>query len=311
MDLEPRSITVGVTDYDWYSFLRGIKPLEVNFWQPSSKHIHTLKQGELFLFRLKKKDGGKIAGGAEFMSSDSMTIDLAWAYWEQANGSPNKQEFMEVLRKYRSKSGKETTGSSEIGCRCLVRPFFLRKEDWFEVPGWPENITTYKNYRTDEEVGKFLQQRLASLMRRTSELYLPEGIEFDEFGKPRLIMDRLGQGAFRNEILKNYRHRCAITGERTVPVLEAAHIRPYSEYHDHSLTNGLLLKSDIHRLYDLGLVSITPDRKFHVSPRIKEEWKNGRHYYELHGEEIKVPDDEYYRPNQEFLQEHYDRRFRK
>lgn len=311
MNLDPRSITVGVTDFDWYSFLRGIKPLEVNFWQPSNKDIHTLEQGELFLFRLKKKFGGKIAGGAEFMSSDSMAIDLAWVYWEQANGSPNKQEFMEVLRKYRSKRGKKTTGSSEIGCRCLVRPFFLREEDWFEVPGWSENITTYKNYRTDEEIGAFLQQQVESLLRRNSKLYLPEGIKLDEFGTPRLIMDRLGQGAFRNEILKNYRYRCAITGERTVPVLEAAHIRPYSEHQDHSLNNGLLLKSDIHRLYDLGLVSITPDRKFHVSPRIKEEWKNGRHYYELQREKINVPDDEYYHPNPEYLQEHYDKRFRR
>ena len=311
VDLLVRNITVGVTDFNWYSFLRNCQPLEVNFWQPSNKDIHTLEQGELFLFRLKKKFGGKIAGGAEFMSSDARTIDQAWDYWGQANGSANRKEFLEVLRKYRSKNRKDTTGSSLIGCRCLVRPFFLLEEDWFEVPHWPENITTYKNYKTNEEVGAFLQEQVESLLRRNSKLYLPEGIELDEFGRPRRIFDRLGQGAFRNEILKNYQFRCAISGERTVPALEAAHIRPYSEHHDHSLTNGLLLRSDIHKLFDNGLVSVTPDRVFHVSNIIRKEWKNGKHYYELDGKRINVPGDTQLHPNQEFLQEHYDHRFRK
>lgn len=305
VSLEVGTITVGVTDFNWYSFLRSREPLAVNFWQPSDKQIRKLKRGELFLFRLKKEHGGKIAGGAEFMSSDSRTINQAWNYWGQDNGLANKQEFMELLSKYRRRNGDETTESSEIGCICLVRPFFLNEEGWFEVPEWPDNVPTHIHYSTNEGVGAFLHKTIKDLLARNSKLL--HGINLKEFGTARRIRDRLGQGAFRNEILRNYESRCAVSDELTVPVLEAAHIRPYSEHQDHSLNNGLLLKSDIHRLYDLGLVSITPDRKFHVSPRIKEEWKNGRHYYGLHGKEINVPDDEYYHPNPEYLQEHYDR----
>ena len=54
--------------------------------------------------------------------------------------------------------------------------------------------------------------------------------------------------------------------------------------------NGLLLRRDIHSLFDAGYVTVTPDRHFEVSRRIKDEFDNGRHYYALHGQPISVPD---------------------
>ena len=93
-----------------------------------------------------------------------------------------------------------------------------------------------------------------------------------------------------------YHRRCAITGERTLPALEAAHIRPYAEGGDHEARNGLLLRRDIHSLFDAGYVTVTPSRHFEVSRRIKEEFDNGRHYYELHGLPIERPSDPTTRP---------------
>ena len=83
-----------------------------------------------------------------------------------------------------------------------------------------------------------------------------------------------------------YNRRCAITHERTLPALEAAHIRPYGDGGAHEAQNGLLLRRDIHSLFDAGYVTVTPDLRFEVSRRIKEEFDNGRHYYELHGHRI-------------------------
>lgn len=80
-----------------------------------------------------------------------------------------------------------------------------------------------------------------------------------------------------------YNRRCAITHERTLPALEAAHIRPYGDGGEHEARNGLLLRRDIHSLFDAGYVTVTPDLRFEVSRRIKEEFDNGRHYYELMG----------------------------
>jgi putative restriction endonuclease len=86
-----------------------------------------------------------------------------------------------------------------------------------------------------------------------------------------------------------YSRKCAITQERTLPALEAAHIRPYSEGGSHEARNGILLRRDIHSLFDLGYVTVTPQHRFEVSRRIREEFDNGRHYYALHGKEVEVP----------------------
>jgi predicted restriction endonuclease len=68
------------------------------------------------------------------------------------------------------------------------------------------------------------------------------------FGEPHLIRPRLGQGAFRVLVTDIYQRRCAVTQERTLPALEAAHIRPYGDGGEHEARNGLLLRRDIHSL---------------------------------------------------------------
>ena len=101
-----------------------------------------------------------------------------------------------------------------------------------------------------------------------------------------------------------YGRRCAVTRERTSPALEAARIRPYGDGGAHEARNGLLLRRDIHRLFDAGYVTVTPDLDFEVSRRIKEEFENGRHYYALHGQRISAPQDASQRPDPDALTWH-------
>ena len=77
--------------------------------------------------------------------------------------------------------------------------------------------------------------------------------EAARFGRPALIQPRLGQGAFRVAVTDAYERRCALTRERTLPIPDAAHIRAYAAGGGHEIPNGLLLRTDIHRLFDLGL----------------------------------------------------------
>jgi putative restriction endonuclease len=105
-------------------------------------------------------------------------------------------------------------------------------------------------------------------------------------------------------VTDTYGRRCAITRERTLPALEAAHIRPYGAGGEHEARNGLLLRRDIHSLFDAGYVTVSPDLRFEVSRRIKEEFDNGRHYYELHGQSIAAPDVVSRRPDPEALRWH-------
>jgi putative restriction endonuclease len=128
-----------------------------------------------------------------------------------------------------------------------------------------------------------------------------------KYGAPFLSKARLGQGAFRILVTEAYKRRCAITGESTLPVLEAAHIKPFSQSGTNNSFNGLLLRSDFHKLFDIGLVTITPELNIEVSKRIREEWFNGKSYYRLHGQRIAVvPDNSLDYPRPDLLRWHND-----
>jgi putative restriction endonuclease len=75
--------------------------------------------------------------------------------------------------------------------------------------------------------------------------------------------------------------QCAVTKEHSIPALEAAHIKPYSLGGFHEVNNGLLLRADIHKLFDKGYVTITPDYYFKVSEHLQTEYHNGKIYYEI------------------------------
>ncbi|MEK6283261.1 MAG: HNH endonuclease signature motif containing protein [Acidobacteriota bacterium] len=116
-------------------------------------------------------------------------------------------------------------------------------------------------------------------------------LESSRFGKPVLVTPRLGQGSFRILVADSYNRRCTMTGERTFPALEAAHIHRYSRGGDHTLSNGLLLRSDPHKLFDLGYLTIDPSTlKIRVSGKIREEFENGRDYYRLDDQPSRQPE---------------------
>jgi putative restriction endonuclease len=125
------------------------------------------------------------------------------------------------------------------------------------------------------------------------------------FGEPQILLPKLGQGSFRIVVTDAYDHRCALTGERTLPVLDAVHIKPYSVHNRHEVSNGMLMRSDLHRLFDEGYITIDPlDRRIQVSSRIREEFENGKEYYKLHGQPVRDPKQAVYRLDVENLEYH-------
>ena len=90
-----------------------------------------------------------------------------------------------------------------------------------------------------------------------------------------------------------------------MPVLEAAHIKKYSASGPHFISNSLLLRSDIHKLFDAGYVTITPDLKVEVSKKIKEEFENGKEYYKFHGNGLfNLPTRDMDKPDKEYIEWH-------
>jgi putative restriction endonuclease len=212
------------------------------------------------------------------------------------------------IAKYR-KADPADRSDFEIGCRILTQPFFFEERDWLPVPSdWKPNIVSFKTYSTGDETGLRLWETVNDRLNRSRIPGMAEPTA--RFGLPHLIRPRLGQGAFRVVVTDLYQRRCAVTQERTLPALEAAHIRPYSDGGEHEARNGLLLRRDIHSLFDAGYVTVTPDFRFEVSRRIKEEFENGKHYYALHGTPISAPKILTHRPDPSALSWHNEHCYR-
>jgi putative restriction endonuclease len=301
-------IVVAVTDGNWFNQLqRQPDVAEVNFWSPSPRAFRALQPGELFLFKLHAPIN-LIVGGGVFASSSIMPLGLAWEAFGIANGVASLAEMRSRILHYR-RSEAASSGPLEIGCRILTQPFFLPQDKWFPPPAtWSPNIVSFTSYGTDTADGMALWETVQDAMRTPAQ---PAGFGEPQarFGEPTLIRPRLGQGAFRLVVTDLYSRRCAITKERTLPALEAAHIRPYADGGEHAPTNGILMRRDVHSLFDQGYVTITPDHRFEVSRRIREEFENGRHYYELHGSEITVPGNAGQRPDIAALTWHNESRY--
>lgn len=302
------NLVVAVTDGHWFDMLRQQpNPGEVNFWAPSAANFRALQPGELFLFKLHAPRN-VIVGGGTFAYATALPCSLAWEAFGVANGAHSAQEMRARIARYR-KADLSDRSDFEIGCRILTQPFFFDEADWIPVPqSWSPNIVSFKTYNTSDAEGLALWEAVNDRLSRSQFPGLAE--ERARFGEPHLIRPRLGQGAFRVLVTDIYQRRCAVTQERTLPALEAAHIRPYGDGGAHEAQNGLLLRRDIHSLFDAGYVTVTPDLDFEVSRRIKEEFDNGRHYYALHGQKIHAPNDTAQRPHPAALAWHNEHCFR-
>jgi len=265
----------------------------VNFWSSSATSFKALAEGELFLFKLHAPRNFVVGGGV-FFRADTLPCSLAWEAFGEANGAASLVQMRERVAKYR-RADRGDRSDFTIGCRILTQPFFWPEERWIPVPAdWAANIVSFKGYSTDEAVGHQLWEAA-----QASAGALPSaGVSNEQarYGEPTLIHPRLGQGAFRILVTDSYHRRCAITGERTLPALDAAHIRPFADGGAHEASNGILLRRDIHSLFDAGYVTVTPAMRFEVSGRTREEFENGRDYYGLDGRTIDLPDDLIRRP---------------
>ena len=273
---------VGITDYDWFKLHASKESVdEVNFWKPSSQsNFKVLQWGEPFLFKLHAPRNF-IVGGGFFTKFLQLPVSVAWDAFGEANGARSLDEVRVRIAKYR-RGPIAANQDPIIGCILLEEPFFFEESDW--IPSPPDfigPIVSGKSYGMESGTGLHLWKRVRERLDRAKVKNLgPATIAAQQsarYGPPTIVTPRLGQGSFRLLVTDAYRYRCAMTGERTLPVLEAAHIRPYADGGEHSLSNGLLLRSDLHKLFDLGYVTVDPkDNQILVSDRIKAEYENGR-----------------------------------
>ena len=302
------NVYIANTDNAWFDFLSSETDLtEVNFWSPGEMAFRAIQHGEILAFRLKSPRN-KIGGFGIFSSHSRLPIQIAWETFGRANGVSSLEALRSAIAKFRT---SPTLPSTDIGSTVLVQPVFFPADFWFDLPpSWSPSIQRGKRYSTDDPEGLHLWNRLLETAQMSS-IVSPAGFAEVQarFGSPTLITPRLGQGAFRILVTEAYGRQCAITDGKVLPALDAAHIKPYGEGGLHTKSNGILLRKDIHSVFDAGYVTINEDFKFSVSKKVKEVFNNGEEYLRLHGKELRRPERKADWPDVDLLRWHNNNRY--
>ena len=302
----------GNTDYDWYEFLAARPNLdEVNFWQPSGgRGFRAIPEGAPFFFKLKRPHYA-IAGFGLFVRHSILPAWLAWESFGEENGAPDLETMCQRIEKYRREKVPGPRPGYPIGCLMVAQPVFFPPHAWIPQPSdWPMHAVQGATYDLTQGEGRrvleaCLERTRASFVAEDGLDELTQLLSGPRFGAERIVKPRLGQGIFRIAVTEAYGRACAITTEHSLPVLEAAHIKPYAKGGLHEVSNGLLVRRDIHTLFDLGYVTVTADeRRLDVSRRLKEEFENGRTYYALRGTKLQQPPRAVDRPDESLLEWH-------
>ena len=295
---------VGITDRDWFDFLSHLDGLdEANFWQPSGQQqFRALQIGEPFLFKLHSPDD-YIVGGGFFSHFTILPASIVWQAFGEKNGARTEEEMRTRIARYRRAPNPGAATDYQIGCILLESPFFFDRADWIPLPDWKREIVRGRGYDSEGD-GREIWQRVDSLLRASRQGAQPIEEPQPRYGEPVAVFPRLGQGSFRLIVTDSYERRCAFTNSPVLHVLEAAHIRPYSAGGTHAPSNGILLRQDLHTLFDRGYMTVTPGHRIEVSSRIKEEFHNGKEYYVLHGQNMRLPEYGDRRPSADLLRWH-------
>jgi HNH endonuclease len=279
---------IAVTDLGWYERLaRDPGPRDANFWRPSARALR-LAVGTPFLFKLKAPHNA-IAGYGYFAGFSILPDWLAWDTFGEANGVADLAALRDRLRRIQAGASIDSDPAGRIGCCLIAEARFFARDQWVAAPAtWRPRTQTGATF--DLSAGEGLRVWRECLRRTAAPEQATAAAEpVACYGKPVLHAPRLGQGIFRVQVLDAYGRACAVTGEHSLPVIEAAHIRPFALGGEHAVRNGLALRTDLHRLFDRGYVTIDDAQRLVVGKRLKADYDNGRSYYGLHGKPLDIP----------------------
>lgn len=303
---------VGVTDGDWYRFLASSAADEVNFWRPGGgAAFRALAVGEPFFFKSHYKDGNRVVGGGFFSGFARLRLSEAWQFYGEANGAASVGEMRVRIGRYRA-APLTRDEDPIIGCVFVRDVVFFGADSVPAPPGWAPNIVQGAGFDMEgPNVRPYFDLLMSHMLGVTVTVDGPWHRPGPIYGDPRLVPQRLGQRAFQGVVLSAYDYRCAVTGDKIRPVLQAAHIRPLPQGGENRLDNGLLLRSDVHTLFDRGYLGVDPRHRLMVSPRLREEFGNGDEFYAraASGDPISLPNRQADRPNIDFLEWHLDEVF--
>ena len=291
-------IAIANVDFDWFNILSEDTPQEVNFWTPTPWNIKSLNKGDIFYFFLKMPYR-KIGGYGYFSHYENLSTKEAWNIFGRRNGVNNLEELISRRDKYASTYSKYFVPSDNptIGCIILINPSFFDEENYFDPKHhgitYPLSVGKLKYYPLEHISEKELikhnsPKQFFSIIENENKSY-----SFSRHNK------RKGQHQFRKMVLEAYRYKCAITSEDCLEVLETAHIQPYINENSNHIQNGIALRTDIHKLFDTGLLTIDTSYNVIISPFLSST------QYNIYNKmQINFPSEKHLRPSKSSLEYH-------
>lgn len=310
-------IYVANTDPIWFRYLAQTdETAEVNFWRPHGRGtaFRAIASGELFFFRLGRPFS-KIVGFGTFAHHSTLPLFMAWDTFGQANGCATLPELVDMIAKHRGEQANYRTALGwPIGCTILTNVHYYPESEWLDFPFAP-GIMQGKTFDVSSGEAARIWDHMQAYLEKQHVLAEAEAAPQSPFSLVKEsqatyttgpVKQRPGQGAFRVMVLDAYNRRCCVTGERTLPVLEAAHIQTYVSAASNHVQNGLSLREDVHTLFDTGYVTVDEDYRFVVSSRLREDFENGHEYQKFHGKTILLPGRPQLTPSKEAIRWHLD-----
>ena len=274
---------IALTDVSWFEFLREKDFKLINFWTPTGWEPKKINPGDMFYLFLKKPYR-KVGGYARYVYSLQLTVRDAWNKFAQANGASDINMMLEQLSAIR---GTRIDENTIIGCILLQDPVFLPDNEFFDsqIIGVEikQAMQKFKYIRGAEIIGsEYTTDEI-----RDYVLNEETTVEYTLTEQKR----RIGQSAFREKLLELY-GKCAVTREDYPLVLEAAHIDPYIGESSNHPQNGLILRSDVHKLFDANLLVIDTNYRVRLSNILSET-----SYERFENKLIELPENRKYYPS--------------
>ncbi len=197
-----------------------------------------------------------------------------------------------------------------IDCRMLVKIYneYIERHKLENQDDRDDLFATLTRLMEGNEQSSELGRELLEIWKNLKEsdsdneqYFDPDNINDERQKRSKEVVNRPGQRKFKSDLMKAYGGCCAITGCPVEAVLEAAHIIPYSGGKTDHPSNGLLLRVDIHKLFDSHYLSINPEtNKVEISLVLKNT-----SYENLAGQPLSMPKSKTERPNPKALLKHY------